>query len=144
MLDVKQGFDSLVKIDRKLKVNNPVTVIRMGACCKLDSNGEVVLTGADASLEDFVFFAFSTANVPDELNSAFKLIGKVTILASTVFEGETDQYLTSGTYGVNTALASENGLLIPAASGDRVVGRSLGAPVNGVLRFITVTKGATA
>lgn len=144
MLDVKQGFDSLVKIDRKLKVSNPVTVVKMGASCKLDSNGEIVLTGADASLEDFVFFAFSTANIPDELNSAFKSTGKVTVLAPTVFEGETDQYLTSGTYAFNTALASENGLLIPAASGDRVIGRSLGAPTNGVLRFITVTKGATA
>lgn len=85
MLDVKQGFDSLVKIDRKLKVSNPVTVVKMGASCKLDSNGEIVLTGADASLEDFVFFAFSTANIPDELNSAFKSTGKVTVLAPTVF-----------------------------------------------------------
>lgn len=144
MLQVKQGFDSLVRLDRKLKVINPATVIDLGACCKLDSNGEVVLTGADAALEDLVFFAFSTANVPDELNSAFKATGKVTLIAPTVFEGETDQYLTSGTYGYGTALASENGLLIPAAAGDRVIARALGAPVDGMLSFITVSKGATA
>lgn len=143
MLQVKQGFDSLVRIDKKLKVIDPVAVINTGTCCKLNSDGEVVITGADAAAEDLVFFAFSTANVADELNSAFKATGKVTLVAPTVFEGETDQYA-SGTYTYGTALASESGKLMVADTGDRVIARALGAPVNGVLHFITVSKPSVA
>lgn len=238
MLQVRQGFDGLVRLDKKVKVTNPVTEIKMGACCKLDSNGEVVLTGSDASVEDLVLLAFNSANVADEINTAFKLTGKITLVAPTGFLGETDQYLknnaVTGTvtetfaitansndklkirvdgkaaqiitltaggtrsaanivadinaalggaaasvatdkvritsnsasgfiefeyveHGANTTLglglgvaavesdlASENGLLIPAATGDRVIARSHGIVDGGVLRYIASAKGATA
>lgn len=237
MLQVRQGFEGLVRTDKKVKVTDPVTEFKTGACCKLDSNGEVVKTGSDASAEDFVFFAFTSANVADEINTAHKLTGKVTLLGPTVFEAETDQYkkdnavtgtvaetynisstndklkirvdggtpqtvtLTSGatrsaanvvsdinatlvgatasvstgkvtitsnsasgfiefevvtnsayaTLGlnvgvsaVNAKLASENGVLIAAATGDRVIAHGVGNLGNGVIRFMTVPEGAVA
>jgi len=238
MLQVRQGFDGLVRLDKKVKVTDPVTEIKTGACCKLDSNGEVVKTGSDASTEDLVLFAFSNANVADEINSAFKMTGKITLVVPTGFLGETDQYLknnavtgtvsetfaitassndklkirvdggtpqtitltagatrsaanivtdinatlvgatasvdtgkvkiTSGsasgfiefetvansanaTLGlslgitaVEADLASENGLLIPAATGDYVIARSHGTDGNGVLKFLATAKGAVA
>lgn len=237
MLQVKQGFEGLVRLDKKLKVTNPVTEIKTGACCKLDSNGEVVKTGSDASAEDLVFLAFTSANVVDEINTAFKMTGKITLLAPTGYLGETDQYLknnavtgtvaetfaitagsndklkirvdggapqtftlTAGatrsaanivtdlagltgatasvatnkvkitsnsasgfiefetvansanatlglsldTSAVGADLASENGLLIPAATGDRVIAQSFGTDGNGVLKVLATSKGAVA
>lgn len=237
MLQVRQGFEGLVRLDKKVKVTNPVTEIKTGACCKLDSNGEVVLTGSDASTEDLVLFAFNNANVADEINTAFKMTGKITLLAPTGFLGETDQYLKNnavtgtvaetfaitagsndklkirvdggtpqtftltaggtrsaanivanlstlvgatasvatdkvkitsasasgfiefeyvansanatlglalGVSAVGTDLASENGLLIPAATGDRVIAQSDGNIGSGVLRLLATAKGAVA
>lgn len=241
MLQVRQGFDGLVRLDKKVKVTSPVTEIKTGACCKLDSNGEVVKTGSDASAEDLVFFAFNNANVADDINSAFKMTGKITLLTPTGFLGETDQYLKANavtctnatTYaivlntsdklkvrvdggapqtitltaggtqsaanvvtdlnnattglvgatasvstnyvkitsdsasgfiefeyvanGANTVLgfslgvnaygadlASEGGLLFPAATGDYVIAQSDGNVGNGLLRFIATAKGAVA
>ena len=241
MLQVRQGFEGLVRFDKKVKVTSPVTEIKTGACCKLDSNGEVVKTGSDASTESLVLFAFNNANVTDEINTAFKMTGKITLVAPTGFYGETDQYLknnavtctnattyaivlntsdklkirvdggapqtitltaggtqsaanvvtdlnhaTAGLVGatasvstnyvkitsdsadgfiefeyvanaantvlgfplgvgaIDAGLASEDGLLIPAATSDYVIARSLGTDGGGALKFIAVAKGAVA
>lgn len=237
MLQVRQGFEGLVRLDKKLKVTDPVTEIKTGACCKLDSNGEVVKTGSDASAEDLVLFAFTSANVADEINTAFKTTGKITLLAPTGYLGETDQYLKNnavtgtvaetfaitansndklkirvdggapqtftltaggtrsaanivtdlagltgatasvatdkvkitsdsasgfiefeyvansanatlglslGASAVGADLASENGLLIPAATNDRVVAQSFGTDGDGVLKYLATAKGAVA
>ena len=237
MLQVRQGFDALVRFDKKVKVTDPVTEIKTGACCKLDSNAEVVKTGSDASAEDLVLFAFNNANVADEINSAFKMTGKITLVAPTGFLGETDQYLKNnavtgtvaetfaitassndklkirvdggtpqtftltagatrsaanivtnlstlvgatasvatdkvkitsnsasgfiefeyvnnsanatlglslGVAAVDADLASENGLLIPAATNDRVIAKSLGTDGGGILKFLATAKGAVA
>jgi hypothetical protein len=52
--------------------------------------------------------------------------------------------LALGVSGVGADLASENGLLIPAATGDRVIAQSDGNIGNGVLRFLATAKGAVA
>lgn len=237
MLQVRQGFEGLVRFDKKVKATNPVTEIKTGACCKLDSNGEVVKTGSDAALEDLVLFAFNNANVSDEINTAFNMTGKITLVAPTGFIADTDQYLKNnavtgtasetfaitagsndklkirvdggapqtftltaggtrsaanivtnlsalvgaaasvdagkvkitsnsasgfiefeyvdnnanatlglslGTSAVGADLASENAILIPAATNDRVIAQSLGTDGKGVLRFLATAKGAVA
>lgn len=234
MLQIRQGFEGLVRIDKPVKETNPVTEIQEGACCKLDSNGEVVKTGADASAEDLVLWALSEANTG---NSAYNLTRKITLVAPTGFLGETDQYLKNnavtgtaaetyaitanindklnirvnggtpqtvtltagatrsaanivadinaalvgaiasvvtdkvritsnkasgfiefehigndaytalgfslGISAVEADLSSENGILIPAVTGDRVIAKGFGTE-GGLLRFVASPKGATA
>lgn len=137
MLNIIHGHDQIIRLDRKVKVTDPVTVIQEGMAVKLDGNEEVVLSGADASVEDFIWWAFNSANVADEINSAFKLIGNIT-LVNGIFIAETDQFLETGSYAYGTKLATENGLLFDGALGDFCIARALGAPVNGFLKFITL------
>jgi hypothetical protein len=135
MLQVRQGFEGLVRLDKKLKVTDPVTEIKTGACCKLDSNGEVVKTGSDASTEDLVLFAFTSANMADEINSAFKMTGKITLVAPTGFLGETDQYLKNNAV---TGTVAET-FAITASSNDKLKIRVDG----GTPQTFTLTAGAT-
>lgn len=93
MLQILHGLDATARLDKKVKVTNPVTVIPSGACVKLDSNGEIVLTGSTAASEDFVLFALNSANVATEINSGFKSTSDITLAVphpSMVFS--TDQY----------------------------------------------------
>jgi len=47
MINILQNnnLDNLIRIDVKVKVTDPVTTIKSGACCRLDANREVVKTG---------------------------------------------------------------------------------------------------
>lgn len=47
MINILQNnnLDNAIRLDVKVKVSSPVTVIKSGACCMLDPNGEVVKTG---------------------------------------------------------------------------------------------------
>lgn len=149
MLDIS-GYDdedyetipTFIREDFIVKLTEPVTVIKEGMAVKLDLNREVVLTGSDASLEDFTWWAFTSANDANDHRSDFELISKVTLVKGP-FIADTDQYDANGTYNVGTKLASENGILVDASTGDHVIGRALGMPSSGKLKFITLPLGST-
>lgn len=130
-------YSGFSRLDKKVAVTNPVTVIKEGMCVKLDANSEVVKTGGNGALETFVYFALTAANDSANYRSDFSMTGGVT-LVSGVFEAETDQYDVNGSYGVLTKLSTENGILIPAASSDCVVGRVVKPPAGGILTFLAI------
>lgn len=135
MLNVIHGHDQLIRMDAELATLTDV--IPEGAAVKLDSSKKAVLTEADASAEDFVWWAFNSANAADEVNSAFKATGKITLLANSVFVAETDQFV-AGTYAVGDKLVAENGQLLVGTIGDFAVARALGPVVDGVLTFVSL------
>ena len=135
MLNVIHGHDQLMRMD--VELTTLADVIPEGGVVKLDSGKKAALTGADASVEDFIWWAFTNANVADEINSAFKATGMVTLLAGTVFIAETDQFA-ADTYALGDKLASESGKLMKGAVGDFAHARALGPVVGGVLTFISL------
>lgn len=83
------------------------------------NDAEIVLTGPVAGREDFVWWAFTSANDVNDDRSDFHATSQITLIRG-VFIGETDQYVTGGTYAVGTKLASENGLLFNGAAATQV------------------------
>lgn len=135
MLNVQYGHDQMLRVDKEVLVTIPETVIPEGAAVKLDAAGKIVLSGANAAVEDFVWFAFNSANVPDDINSAQKATGNITLIKGT-FVAETDQFVTGDVYAVGDDLIAENGLLSSAkALGDWVIGKVIAPPAGGILLF---------
>ena len=236
MINVLQNnnLDNLTRIDVKVKVTDPVTTIKSGACCRLDANREVVktgyainlvtgsvtepfapvlntsdklsikvdggaaqtitlattdttaalivtkinatLTGAVASAttdnkvkitssssrgsieiatiannaytilgftvgksNDYVnvFWAFTSANDPNEDRGDFRMLGKITLLGGVLY-AETDQYDENERYAVFGKLTSEDGKLIPAGINDYVCARVIRPPVSGKMEILTL------
>lgn len=137
------NFDNLVRTDKKVKVTDPATTIKSGMVCKLDSNGEVVLTGANGAVENVVYWAFTSANDTDENRGDFRITGKITLLQG-VFPAETDQYDVNASYSVGTKLTTENGILIPASTGDYVCARVTRPPVGGKLEILAAPRPSVA
>ena len=137
MLNILHGHENIIRVDKKLKVTDPITVINEGMAVKLDVNREIVLTGPNAAIEDFVWWAFTSANVPDEFRSDFYTLGQITLITG-FFIGETDQFVGAGSYNVGTKLSVEGGLLFNGTTGDFTVARALGVPVGDKLQFITL------
>lgn len=135
MLNVIHGHDQLIKMDATLKTLTDI--IPEGATVALDSARKAALTGADASAENFVWWAFNSANVADELNSAFKATGKITLVANSVFVAETDQFV-SATYALGDKLVAESGKLLKGTTGDFAVARALGPVAGGLLTFVSL------
>lgn len=119
MLDILYGHEQFIRVDKKVKVTDPVTVIKEGMVVKLDSNDEIVLTSPVAGREDFVWWAFTSANDSNDDRSDFSALSQITMIRG-IFIAETDQYLGAGTYAMGTRLASENGLLFDAAAATQV------------------------
>lgn len=136
MLNVIHGHDQLIRMDAILKTLTDV--IPEGAVIKLDSARKVELTGSDASAESFIWWAFNSANVADEINTAFKATGKITLLANSVFIAETDQFV-SATYALGDLLVAESGKLLEGTTGDFAIARALGPVVDGLLTFISLS-----
>ena len=242
MINVLQNnnLDNLTRIDVKVKVTDPVTTIKSGACCRLDANREVVktgyainlvtgsvtepfapvlntsdklsikvdggaaqtitlattdttaalivtkinatLTGAVASAttdnkvkitssssrgsieiatiannaytilgftvgksNDYVnvFWAFTSANDPNEDRGDFRMTGKITLLNGVLY-AETDQYDENESYAVAGKLTGENGKLIPAGVNDYVCARVIRPPVGGKMQILTLARPAVA
>ena len=141
MLDITQPlwYQGVIRFEKKVKITNPVAVIKEGSCVKLDSNNEVVLTGNNAAVEDCVFWAWTSANDPDNYRGDYVVTGGVTIVQG-VFVAETDQYDVNASYTVGTKLASENGVLFPADTGDYVCGYALKMPIGNKLEFIAKSR----
>lgn len=141
MIDILQdtNYRNLLFSDKSVKVTNPVTIIKLGACVTLDANGEVVLTDANASQSKLVYWAVTSANDPDNFRSDFYVTGKVTLIQG-IFLAETDMYDTNASYGIGTRLTTKNGIWVPAVANEFVYGRTLKPPVGGRIQVLTVQR----
>lgn len=141
MLNILQdtNYYNLIFSDRPVKITNPVTVIKNGACVMLDVNGEVVLTDANASQEKLVYWAITSANDPDKFRSDFCVTGNVTLIQGQ-FLAETDMYDVNASYGIGKSLTTKNGIWSPAVAGDYVYGRVMRPPAGGKIHVLAAQR----
>lgn len=139
MIEILQdtNYRNLLFSDRPVKVTDPVTIIKQGACVMLDGNGEVVLTDANASQLKLVYWTVTSANDPNNFRSDFYVTGNVTLIQG-VFLAETDMYDTNASYSIGARLTTKNGVWVPAITGEFVYGRTLKPPVGGKIHVLTV------
>lgn len=141
MLNILQDtkYYNLLFSDRPVKITNPVTIIKSGACVMLDANGEVVLTDANASQDKLVYWTITSANDPDKFRSDFYVTGKVTLIQG-VFLAETDMYDVNASYGIGMPLTTKNGIWVPAVAGEFVYGRAMRPPIGGKIHILAVRR----
>jgi len=92
--------------------------IEPGDAVKLNANGRVVKAN-DASEPGFIGFCLNSTREPNVQGS-----GKVVVLSSP-FVAQTKNYDTTVSYVPGMELTVKNGMLAPAAAGDKVVGKVL-------------------
>jgi len=131
-INIETGYDKAGVINRE-----PATGVAVSTSMwfSLDSSGKAIVA---TNAHRLVFLCFAGMERPDVLDASASLpTGSLTgVYGKLIVEVGIDGYNVGGTYALDTALKIESGKVVNGTDGsDIIVGRCLGAPVDGKLKY---------